>query len=229
MIKAIIFDLDGTLLDRNSSLRRFVKQQHDTYLHGHGAVSGDDYIKHFLHYDDNGYVSKEKVYARLKDRYQWDHRVSEELYADYQNTFHDHCVPIDGLHTLMNDLKNSTLKTGLITNGLTTFQNRSIEALGIRDYFDCVLISEEEGIKKPAEQIFERCLKRLDVKAAEAIYVGDHPDNDIRGAARVGLKTIWVENDVYEKPEWADEYIRSLAEIPDRIEVLNRRVIHENQ
>ncbi len=229
MIKAVIFDLDGTLLDRKRSLVRFVQMQHDTHLNGHADIPGEDYIKHFLHYDDNGYVSKEKVYARLKDRYQLDNRTAEALYADYQTSFHDHCVPLEGLHTLMSYLESSTLRTGLITNGLTTFQNRTIEALGLQEFFDCVFISEEEGIKKPAEQIFQRCLDRLGVKATEAIYVGDHPDNDIRGAAHVGLKTIWVENDVYENPDWADEQIRSLAEIPDRIQVLNRRFIHENQ
>lgn len=70
----------------------------------------------------------------------------------------------------------------MITNGFTDFQWMNIKVLGIDHYFDTILVSEQEGIKKPHKDIFLRALKALDVSAEESVYIGDHPGNDVLGA-----------------------------------------------
>ncbi len=50
----------------------------------------------------------------------------------------------------------------MITNGRETFQSSSIQGLGIQDYFDTILISEAEQIRKPQPEIFHRALSRFD-------------------------------------------------------------------
>lgn len=59
----------------------------------------------------------------------------------------------------------------MITNGFTDFQWMNIKALGIDHYFDTILVSEQEGIKKPHKDIFLRALKALDVSAEESVYI----------------------------------------------------------
>lgn len=229
MIRAIIFDLDGTLLDRNASLIQFIKNQHKHRLSDQTKVPLSEYIKDFREYDNNGYVPKVNVYEKLQNTYGWDESLSRHLWKDFQERFHEHCVPMSGLEELLQELSSSDLQKGLITNGETLFQSRTIDALQIEKYFDSILISEREGIRKPETEIFSRCLEQMKVEPEEAVYIGDHPENDIKAASKLGLKTIWIENDVYEEPDMADFTVGTLSQISNVIEKMNRRTTNENQ
>ena len=70
-------------------------------------------------------------------------------------------------------------------------QRRKIAALGLADAFDAILVSEEEGVRKPEAELFRRALARRGVAAHEALFVGDHPVADVVGAYRAGLKVAW--------------------------------------
>lgn len=72
----------------------------------------------------------------------------------------------------------------------------NIKVLGIENYFDAILISEWEGIKKPNPEIFKRALSKLDAAAYESMYVGDHPENDVLGSKNIGLSAVW-KKDIY--------------------------------
>lgn len=69
-------------------------------------------------------------------------------------------------------------------------QEQKIRQLGITDLIDEVLISEQEGSRKPDRKIFERALARLRILPAEAWYVGDHPLVDVHGAFEAGLTPV---------------------------------------
>ncbi len=118
---------------------------------------------------------------------------------------------------MLTRLEEQGLKLGLITNGLGEFQTRSIEALAISEYFDVILISEIEGIKKPQSEIFLKALKQLQVKPQEAVFIGDHPIHDIQGSRKVGMKGIWKNNFSGEKNVESDGIIRDLNEIEEII------------
>jgi len=69
--------------------------------------------------------------------------------------------------------------------------------LGINQFFNAVLVSEEVGWRKPHTRIFEEALRRLDATAEEAVYVGDSPLEDIKGAKAVGMKTVFIPSQFY--------------------------------
>ena len=71
-------------------------------------------------------------------------------------------------------------------------QNRKIDALDIRKYFEIIIISEDVGMKKPDKNIFIRTCNELKIMPSEAIYVGDNYEIDIVGAINAGLKAIWL-------------------------------------
>ena len=83
------------------------------------------------------------------------------------------------------------LKLGVITNGGSVRQRRKLAALKIADAFDAILVSEEEGVRKPDAEIFRRALARCGAAAHEALFVGDHPVADIEGAYSAGLVAVW--------------------------------------
>jgi putative hydrolase of the HAD superfamily len=93
--------------------------------------------------------------------------------------------------------------------------------LGIEKYFETILISEWEGMKKPDHEIFEKALKQLNVLANECVYIGDHRENDIKAARKVGMKTIW-KKDIYWDDVEADFIIEDLSEILIIIEKMER-------
>ena len=83
-----------------------------------------------------------------------------------------------------------------VTNG-----NANLEAIGIRHLFDDVVTAAETGVAKPAGPIFRKAVDRAGVSAAETLHVGDHPEIDIAGAAKAGLKTAWINRVAAEWPE----------------------------
>lgn len=70
-------------------------------------------------------------------------------------------------------------------------QSRKLECLSLSSSFDTIPISAAEGIGKPDPEIFRRALERLEADAAETVFVGDHPEVDIKGARSAGMRAIW--------------------------------------
>ncbi|KPU57740.1 HAD family hydrolase [Bacillus wiedmannii] len=191
MIQAVLFDLDGTLLDRRQSLEQFIHDQYNRFASHLMNIEKSEYCSRFFELDNNGYTWKDKVYATLLCEYNITNLTPEQLLHDYITNFQHHCIPFQNMHELLQRLTQQNIKIGIITNGFTDFQTNNLRALNIHTYTNTILVSEAEGIKKPHPEIFERALQKLDVKAAECLYVRDHPENDVLGSERVGILGVW--------------------------------------
>lgn len=214
MIKAVLFDLDGTLLNRDASVRCFIENQYERLKSCLSNIDKETYIERFLDLDARGYVWKDKVYQQLVKELGLS-CCAEKLLADYIAEFRHHCVSYSHLHSMLQQLKNMGLKLGIISNGFGQFQLDNIKALGIEKEFDGILISEWEGIKKPDPVIFKRALDKLEVAAAESIFVGDHPINDVQAAKQVGMIGVWKRDEWWEEYEIkADYVVDELSGIP---------------
>lgn len=112
---------------------------------------------------------------------------------------------------------------GVITNGRGKLQRGIIHALGIESYLDVVLVSEEEGVRKPDPLIFRRALERVGVEPEEAVFVGDHPEVDVEGAHAAGLRTIWKREGYWGTEPDADGVVDDLSSIPSMIVGLDAR------
>jgi len=213
MIKAIIFDLDGTLLNRDESVKIFINRQYDRLKDLIGHIPKDMYVKRFIELDNRGYVWKDKVYGQLVEEFGINQITCEELLEDYLLEFKNHCVPFDNLLLMLEELKKRNMLIGMITNGYGQFQMDNIKALEIDGYFQTILVSEWEGLKKPDPQIFLRAAHKLGLLPNECVFIGDHPDNDVRAAKNVGMKSIW-KKDMQWKEVQADYVVGDLMEIP---------------
>lgn len=187
MIQAVLFDLDGTLLNREASVVSFIDDQYKR-MHGSlGHIPKDVYAERFIELDSRGYVWKDRVYARLIQEFDIEHTTMELLLDDYITYFRFHCIPFSGLHSMLESLKQQGVKLGIISNGKEKFQMDNIKALGIEKWFDVILISESENLRKPDPRIFARGLARLNVLPPHSLFVGDHPTTDVEAAKKAGM------------------------------------------
>ncbi len=98
----------------------------------------------------------------------------------------------------------------------------SMWKLGINGFFDSIVVSEESGWRKPSACIFEEVLGQLNVKASEAVYIGDSPVEDIKGAGDAGLRTVFIPSqfnslkNLLESKIKPDFIVNSLEEICER-------------
>lgn len=227
MIKAVIFDLDGTLLNRDESVKKFIENQYQRLNKWIGHIPKEKYTTRFIELDNRGYVWKDKVYQQLTQELHITGITSEDLLQDYIREFKNNCVPFANLTQLLEELKGSNLLLGMITNGFGQFQMDNIKALGIEKHFDVILVFEWEGIKKPDTQIFKRAIEKLNVLPKESISVGDHPKNDVKAAQNVGMKGIWKKDFQWENVE-ADFIINDLSELPSIIANLIRQNVESS-
>lgn len=211
-MKAILFDLDGTLLNRDASVKVFVEKQYERLQDVVGHISKQRYIERFIELDQRGYVWKDKVYAQIVQEFAITKMTAEQLLEDYLHEFKYSCVAFPNLLEMLESLKNAHYRLGIITNGYGQFQMDNIKALQIEHYFDIILVSEWEGIKKPDERIFLKALDQLQVAPGESVFVGDHPENDVRAAKQVGMKGIWKKDAGWDEV-LADVVIEDLLEL----------------
>ncbi|TWT24906.1 HAD family hydrolase [Planomicrobium sp. CPCC 101110] len=217
MIKAVLFDLDGTLLDRDASLRSFIDGQYERLEKWIGHIPKERYISRFIELDKHGYVWKDKVYQQLIAEHRIRGISQEALLQDYVTKFQNHCIPFPGMHDMLDELKKRSIPMGIISNGKGQFQMNNIKALKIDPYFDAILISQWENMKKPDVRLFYRALDRLQAAPSESVFIGDHPDNDVKAARSIGMKGLWKKDPQWNAPD-ADGVVGNLLEVVDWVD-----------
>ncbi|ENU30736.1 MULTISPECIES: HAD family hydrolase [unclassified Acinetobacter] len=192
--KAIIFDLDQTLLDRTTSLIRFLTWQTNYFRLIPNKVR-EQFIKRFLELDDNGKVWKDLVYEKLTQEFMIKHISKDQLLESYINDFNKFSCCYENVEITINQLKQHGYLIGLISNGRTPFQEHNFYALGLSEFFSSILVSEAVGLRKPDPKIFLLSCTQLGVPPQDCIFVGDNEIADIQGAKKVGMRTIFFHPD----------------------------------
>ena len=102
-------------------------------------------------------------------------------------------APYPGVRELLAEIGREC-RLGLVTDGYLTVQRRKVAALGLESFFHAIVYSDQWGREawKPSPRPFEAVLRRLRVEPYDAVYVGDNPAKDFRGARRLGMGTIRV-------------------------------------
>lgn len=190
-IRAVIFDLDNTLLDRSSTFKAFTISFLNHYFYQ--LESRQHLLERIIALDQDGYKDKRVLFQELIEELPWASKPDHtELIRYYNDHYVKNAILMEHALDVIRHIK-SKYQTALITNGRNEIQYGKIDHLGIRDAFDFIIVSEEAGCKKPDRRIFEAALNALALQPAQCIYVGDHPVNDIEGACQAGLSAIWIQ------------------------------------
>lgn len=172
MIQWIFFDLGSTLIDETDCIEYRAAET----LKQAGAPSNEEFYRQMEYFASvNMLPYKDAVKKFGLEQVKWPKQL-EKLYPESQEVLQS----LYGRYNL-----------GIIANQSSGTEERLVQ-FGIREYFDVIVSSAEEGVSKPDKRIFELALQRAGCTAAEACMVGDRLDNDIVPAAEMGMSTVWV-------------------------------------
>ena len=200
MIKGVIFDIDGTLYSYKTNDKVAVKKLCE-FAEKNLDISNENFLKAY-------YAARRIVKERLTDGGSRHSRILffqttleligknpfryiGEMYECYWSNFLEGMKPFDGVTEFIHRLKDNGVKISLCTDMTAQIQYRKISRLGLCDFIDFMVSSEETGLEKPSPVMFELALNKMHVKAEEAAYFGDSLERDIEGAANVGIKPFW--------------------------------------
>jgi putative hydrolase of the HAD superfamily len=214
-IRAITFDLDGTMLDRRATFEVFARSQIIRFARFFTDVDHDLFFDRVVELDRDGSASKERVFAGPAEEFGLPAEAVTALPADFRDRFPLECVAFPGLDDVLSRLNRAGYRLAVITNGGVRIQQRKIDVMGIEPAFDYIAISEGEGVRKPDPEIFRRTLERLDVSPEEAVHVGDNPGADVAGAKAAGLRAIWHRGPRFDAAPGADAEITSITQVPE--------------
>ncbi|EMA41503.1 HAD family hydrolase [Halococcus hamelinensis] len=184
-VTAVAFDLDYTLAVPDRDRQTLLDDA--TEAVGAPRFSREAYLDaHRRHLTNE---TREAIFADLLGE---DSTVSPAALADaYRDAIEEALVPVEGAEALVVDLKE-TYRVGLLTDGPVRAQQAKLDALGWADLFDTVVITGSLAAGKPDDRTFAAILDGLSSAPDETVYVGDHPEADIRGAHAAGLRTIQI-------------------------------------
>ncbi|HEY4200932.1 MAG TPA: HAD family hydrolase [Devosiaceae bacterium] len=218
MIKAVLFDLDETLLVRGEAIKAFISAQYNRHAKALAGIDPEQYRSRFLALELDTISNKGTVYKRLVDELGITGISAEALLADYRAIYPSFATLSMGARETLIALRDRGLKTGIITNGGAVVQNGKLDSTGLASLVDVVLISETEGMEKPDRRLFERAVEQLGVTPAETVFVGDNAEVDIVGARDAGLVAVWY-SATTPWPANLPPAERAVAALPDLLDI----------
>ena len=207
-IRAVLFDLDETLIDATSGLyaaHNFTAREIKKILARNGIETSlekirikirtiDDSMNMLLNYDRNNWW--QIVINQLEISLDLDSRVKKKLTRIYWDSYVNSVNPYKDTIPVLKYLKNKEYFLGLITDtdGSPGIKKSRIEKLTFYNFFDSIIIAgEDTEYTKPDPEPYFKMAKSLGCSIEECIYVGDKLFNDIKGALVAGMKNILIQ------------------------------------
>jgi putative hydrolase of the HAD superfamily len=198
MIKAILFDLDNTLIDfmglKRASCMAAIKAMTDA-----GLKIDDEkaYSLLFDLYKQYG-IEHLKIFQKFlrKVNGKVDVRILAAAIVAYRKVQAKNRKTYPSVKPVLRKLKKN-YSLGIVTDAPSMKAWIRLTEIGIVGYFD-VIIAYERGKKKPDASPFRRAIRRLKVMPDEILFVGDQPHRDIKGAKALGMKTALAEYGIQE-------------------------------
>lgn len=189
-VRAVLFDLDDTLLDRTATMATYLEGQRQRLGAPDDRIPAADYLRCFVQLDELGIAGRHEVFAPLGAHHPLPASI-DELAEDFRHHAWSRCRPFPDAMNVLRELRRRGYRLGVITNGPDEVQSRKITALGLSELVDTILISGREGVHKPDPAIFHRAASRLGVESGRCLFVGDNPRSDVAGADAAGMKSVW--------------------------------------
>lgn len=216
MIRALLFDLDNTLLDRQAAQHRWAQVFIESLYPDADSQSKIEWVNELDAQDRFGYVSRDDYADWVLQRFPACGQDRKTFLLDYRRTL----VPLyeidEAVREMLIDL-STRFQVAIVSNGSTFSQRGKLRHTGLDAQFEHVVLSGELGVSKPDSLPFITALRLLDVDPEASLYIGDDPINDVFGAHQCGLKTCWIAqgrtfpNDVAATPDYT---IDSILDLP---------------
>lgn len=198
MIKAVLFDIDDTILDFGKcaewAVKTAMEERNTEYRHEYYGVFkriNDDLWKKL----EKGEITREELFdRRFKEVFselgiELDGREFEVRFLDL---LHESTEEVPGARELLKYLHSKNYRIYAVSNAMQIQQETRLKKSGLSRYFDGVFTSELLGASKPSRAFFGAFFERVpDISKDEVILIGDSLSADISGGKRYGLTTCW--------------------------------------
>ena len=230
MIKAVLFDLDNTLIDFMRMKKSAISAALDAMIaagiklekEAASAILYKIYDKHGIEYQ---HVFQEFV---KKNHPTLDYRIVAEGIVAYRKVQPAMLQPYVNVIPTLLALKQKKLKLGIVTDAPQRNAWLRLVEMRLQHFFDAVVCFEQTKKLKPSKLPFKKALSMLQVSAENCIMVGDWPERDIKGAKKLGMVTVFAQYGSIKviKRSGADFDIGDVAElvpIVDRVDKYLRK------
>jgi HAD superfamily hydrolase (TIGR01509 family) len=188
MLKALIFDMDGVIID---SEPLYQKANKNTFDKLGISISEEEY---------NGFVGTNGFYmwSTLKDKYKLNHSVEELIqmendgFIEYLNQIENH-QSIDGINELILDLDKNKIIMAIASSSIKRSINAVIDRLRLRKYFKEIVSGEDIKNGKPAPDIFLKASTLINTPPEECLVIEDSR-NGVLATKSAGMKCIGYQN-----------------------------------
>ena len=189
--KAVLFDLDNTLLDFWSFKQKAAKAAARAMVRkGLPEKESRVYGRIFKVYDEYG-VEYQKTFYQVIHPYKLEvgqaERIQQAAIVAYLKSKFNSLRPYPGVTSTLRKLKKKT-QIGIVTDAPRNKAWMRLVLSRLDGLFETVVTTDDTKVKKPHRAPFESALKKLGIKAENALFVGDNNDRDMVGAKNLGMK-----------------------------------------
>ena len=213
MIKAIIFDMDGLMIDSE----RVTFECYQEILKGMNLTMDEEFYKTLLGKPLKG------IYQRFYDVYGNDFPIEDvikDVHALMAKRFETEGVPIKtGLKSLLEYLKENNYKTIVATSSNRDRVDTILSQAQITDYFDDSICGDEVTKGKPNPEVFLKSCLKLGVNVDEAIVLEDS-EAGIQASYDAGIKVICIPDMKYPEKQYEEKTFKILKDLNDVTEYL---------
>lgn len=203
MIRAVLFDLDNTLVDF-LRMKRLASGEAARAMVAAGAdfPFGPDEAgeRLYAHYLDHGIESDDAfttfLAAHNRARLAYGQNVHDRILAAGVQTYvrakELFLQPYPGVRRTLVELVRRGLRLGVVTDAPRLKGWMRLQHLGLAEFFDVVVAFDDTSQRKPDPAPFRAAIDVLGLKPLEVLFVGDWPERDVAGAKAVGLRTCFA-------------------------------------
>lgn len=192
--KAVIFDLDNTLLDFMKMKDAAVRSAVDAMVEAGLEADKEPAVKAIWEiYNQKGYEFQEVFNDYLRQRLgSVDYKYLASGIVAYRRAKEASLVLYPRVNRTLLALAKRGLKLGVVSDAPSREAWMRLCYLNLHHMFDAVVTFDDTGIHKPAPEPFHKICNLLKIQAHEALMVGDWPERDLEGAKRVGMATAFA-------------------------------------
>ncbi len=223
MIKAVVFDLDNTLVDFMKMKRRAIEAAIPAMIDA-GLQTSEEEAQKII---DDIYKSEGIEYQSVFDVFlqrvlnKVDYKILSAGIVAYRKAREAELTPYPHVYSTLISLSKLGIKLGIVSDAPVKEAWLRLAYLNFHHIFDAVVTFDETGERKPSPVPFNAILKKLNVKPEESLMVGDWAERDIVGAAKVGMKTAFARyGDTFNTIEHNADY--ELKDISQIINIINK-------
>lgn len=191
MIKAILFDLDNTLIDFMKMKKMCIEAATSAMISAGLKADKKKMEKELFELYKKYGIEYEYIFQKfLKTRGKIDFKVLANAIVAYRKVRAGFLEPYPGVERTLLKLKEKGLKLGIVSDAPELKAWIRLASMKIEDFFDVVVCSGKH--LKPSSLPFKKALEQLKAEANETLMVGDIPERDIQGAKKLGMKTCFA-------------------------------------